>query len=175
MLRFRPLTLTRLARFAAHLDLSEKQSSIKFMIHTDEFWEEKEETIALRKVLNCPGLRRFRCVEVPNNVQLFHLDIVERSSRGDVWNRFIYDDIRYILPILAGRSPKDCVLSMQTRQLERENYRILRVVRIFKGVISPGFENYAFKCDDGFRYYESRADLSLGEFREVRILWSENS
>jgi len=143
----------------------------KDMLHTDELWEEVTGTAVLRDLSNQPGLRQYFCVEIPLNIQLFHLDIRNGPGYEAQWSRFIFDDIRRILPLLQGNKAANVRLSVQSRRLDKGGYRILEVQKIIRGTILPGWENYAFICSDSLRYYESTADLSIGEFRSEVVVW----
>jgi len=141
------------------------------MLHTDELWEEITGIAVLRDLTNQPGLRQYSCVEIPLNIQLFHLDIRNGSGHKARWSRFIFDDIRRILPLLLGNTPANVRLSVQSRRLDKGGYGILVIQKIICGTIIPGYENYAFICSDGLKYYESTADLSMGEFRSELVVW----
>ena len=141
------------------------------MLHTDELWEEVTGTALLRDKLDQPGLRQYYCIEIPINIQLFHLDI--RSSLGleAQWSRFIFDDMRQVSPLLLGNRPANVRLSVQTRRVDDEGYRMFEVQKVLSGTIISGRENYAFICADNIKYYESTADLSMGEFRNEVVVW----
>lgn len=145
------------------------------MFQTDEIWEDVEGATVLRKLANLPGLRQYWCVEVPLNLQLFHVDILSGLAGQRSWSRFMFDDVRRILPILSGYRSSDVRVSMQTRRIDRVGYKILRITKILVGVISDGVENFAFVDDEGARYYESIADLSIGEFRHEKVIWTSRS
>lgn len=142
------------------------------MLHTDDLWEDVESAALLRELTNQPGLRQFWCVEVPLNIQLFHLDIKSQLRGDPVWSRFIFDNVRRIIPILRGSCPGTARLSVQTRRRDYSGYSILPVNKIVSGTITPGFENFAFICSDGVRYFESTADLSVGEFSGEQVVWT---
>lgn len=142
------------------------------MLHTDDLWEDVEGTAVQRALSNQPGLRQFWCVEVPVNVQLFHLDVKSRLRDETTWSRLIFDNIRRIVPILRGSRPGDVRLSLQTRRIDHSEYKILPVRKVISGTIAPGFENYAFICGDGAKYFESAADLSIGPFTDERVIWA---
>jgi hypothetical protein len=141
------------------------------MLHTDEFWEVVEGTAVLREIMGLPGLRQFTCVEIPVNTQLFHLDINSRFRNQEKWTRFIFDDIREILPLLKGNKNESVRLSLQTRRQDDAGYSIVRIDKILSGTIVRGWDNYAFLCSNKIKYYESIADLSLGEFSNARVVW----
>jgi len=141
------------------------------MLHTDEFWEVVEGTAVLRETMDQPGLRQFTCFEIPLNTQLFHLDIKSRFRNQEKWSRFIFDDIREILPLLKGNKNQSVRLSLQTRRQDNAGYNILRIDKILSGTIVAGWENYAFLCSNKVKYYESVADLSIGEFSNARVVW----
>lgn len=141
------------------------------MLHTDELWEEIEGTTVLRDLTNQPGLRRYVCVEIPLNVQLFHLDICSRSRHEEKWSRFIFDDIRYVIPFLQANEAENVRLSVQSRRLNGGSYKILEVRKVISGIIQPNSENYAFIGPDNLKYYESIADLSIGEFKDEIVVW----
>lgn len=141
------------------------------MLHTDEIWEVVEGTAVLRETTQQPGLRQFTCFEIPVNTQLFHLDIHSRFRNQEKWSRFIFDDIREILPLLKGNKNESVRLSLQTRRQDSAGYSILRIEKILSGTIVAGRENYAFLCSNKVKYYESIADLSIGEFSKTRVVW----
>ncbi len=142
------------------------------MLHTDDLWEDVEGAAVSRRLSNQPGLRQFWCVEVPLNIQLFHLDVMNQLGREAVWSRFILDNVRRVLPILRGSRPGSVRLSVQTRRHEILGYNIIPVKKVISGTITPGFENFAFVCPKGVRYFESTADLSVGEFLDERVVWT---
>lgn len=144
------------------------------MLHTDDLWEDVDGAVVLRELTNQPGLRQFWCVEVPLNIQLFHVDILCEFGTEAVWSRFIFDNIRRVIPILRGNRPGCVQLSMQTRRRDYVGYKILPIRKVISGTITSGFENFAFICSNGVRYYESTADLSVGEFSNEHVVWTSS-
>jgi len=145
------------------------------MLHTNNNWESVDGAGLLREITNQPGLRQYVCVEIPINVQIFHLDIRSNSLNEKKWSRYIFDDIRSILPILYAMKNELARVSLQTRRIDHKDYKIIAIKKIVAGITSYGVENYAFICADGERYYESIADVTSGKFEKERIIWSINA
>ena len=145
------------------------------MLHTNDNWESVDGAGLLREITNQPGLRQYVCVEIPINLQIFHLDIRSNSLNETKWSRYIFDDIRNILPTLYTMKNGLARVSLQTRRLDHEDYNIIAIEKIVAGITSSGAENYGFICADGERYYESIADVTSGKFEKERIIWSMNA
>lgn len=145
------------------------------MLHTDMLWEEIQGTALLREFTGRPGLRQYFCVEIPINLQLIHLDISTDFGDGPKWSRYIFDDIRKVLPLLKENKRGRLRLSLQTRRLDQDDYKILRIREVVRGEIIPGWEHYAFICSNNLKYYESVADLNIGNFKNEKVEWSDLS
>ena len=145
------------------------------MFHTDESWDLNDQLLVMRKLFNQPNLRRHRIVEVPHNVELFHVDVMMRSQPLDdpKWQRFICSDCQTAVSFLASQNVLRSRVSRQTRQSEIERYSIEKIVEIRASISEETLLSHGYVTELGVRYVESGLERR-NAWEAASVVWRQN-
>lgn len=143
------------------------------MFNLYESWEDTHGVESFVALFGQPTLRRFPFVEIPLNVQLFHLDVapVDDESR---WQRFIFNNIYDVFDFVASENIKDIRIALQSRRADGVGYKIKPVRKIFSGTGESGSVVLFFLCTDGTVELNNFCDEKIENISDKNCLWSDD-
>lgn len=121
------------------------------------------------------GLMRYRRVQVPLNVQLFHINIDDVEDVCTSRTRFIVDDTNELVNLLHEFFGQKISVTMQTEMNEKSECKLFEVDTIIRVFSSSGNVFYRFICDDGILRSETFAGILSDELAREEIAWSRNN
>lgn len=147
------------------------------MFQTDESWEYPCRGQLLGGLFNQPGLRQYPCVEIPLNVQIFHVDIIFRDTYqdGQSWSRFIFDQMVDVVQIVERDDVIQARVSLQTSRCDDAEYSIRSIIEIVERKNVDGCKTYVFKCANNENYLDSFIEESESDLLEKRTIWPRRS
>lgn len=146
------------------------------MLHTDEKWEDIHGVAILRLLLKQPRLKRFRCMEVPLNVFLFHVDLllVGGGANEKAWHRFIVDEVSDVLSLVADNETEKVRISMQSRRDDELTYEIHSVIQIIEVNLFLDQVAYHCVCKNGQRFYNTYREVKEEDVLSAESVWTAN-
>lgn len=144
------------------------------MFQTDERWEEIATTELLRKVFDQPGLRQYACVEVPYNVDLFHINIccLDENTSPDAWSRYIVDNVTAAVSLADSVPDAPATITLQTKLLGDNIYRMYRIREITEVILKTGKFVYICVCENDELYVLASVEVTDAEIATRRSVWS---
>jgi hypothetical protein len=145
------------------------------MLHAYDEWEGGCGPQLLGSLFEQPSLKRYRCIEIPINLQLFHLDIESGSGENRGWHRYISDDFEDVLGLLSQHRVCQVNISLQTRRSEGTDYAMVAIKEVLLVWSKTGRSGFVFVGADERSYPDSLWDHFGTDTPEtVESIWSSN-
>lgn len=142
------------------------------MFHTYDEWEGGAGSKVIGFLFDQPGLRRYRCFQVPINLQLFHVDVGTGDAEQLDWSRWIFNDFDEALEFLSREHAIKVRISLQTRRLDCQSYEIVRLREILTVATKDGRTGYIFVGINGGRHADSYWDpIVESNIELIESLW----
>lgn len=141
------------------------------MLHTYEDWEGIRSSKRIEAIFEQPGLRRYRFVQVPINLQLFHVDIATGEPGDENWSRYVSDNFDDVIEFLAAAPATKVCISLQTRREDGKSYEIVAIKEIFLRSNESGRYSYLFAGADGHRYPGTYWQDCDGSDGDTELIW----
>jgi hypothetical protein len=138
------------------------------MFQTDDSWACLSD---LGAILNEPGLRSYRFVEVGVNAPLFHVDfhINETLEPAWAWSRFVCTKLTDALELIGRNDIVGAQLSIQTPR-NRDGYMFFPIEQIAKSKTQAGDDIFVILGAKGERYVDGpKEELELSY---LQIVWT---
>jgi hypothetical protein len=133
-------------------------------------WEDTCRSVALSSISG-KAMRQIKCVEVPLNVQLFHIDIDFDVSQKLPRLRQIVDDPGELVAMLDVYAERLIRVSMQSSGDKNGEYTIvfLHQIRLTRNI--DGTIKYLFTDKDGVIYVDSLSNGGSSTQGKIDVLW----
>jgi hypothetical protein len=140
------------------------------MFHTYDFWHDEKHEALIGSLFGSPGLRTYRCFEVPINSRIFHIDAVLTGGRN--WRRYIFNDLDDVLLFLHHDAIDEAHISIQSQRVESSDYSIRHVKQILE-VRESGCEKAVriFVYADGTKEADSFSGKEIDLTVSTNIIW----
>ncbi len=143
------------------------------MFQTDDAWKVRNSG-AVRLDVNQRGRQKYRCMEIPLNLPIFHVDLGERADGELVWSRYQVVEIGHVEEFL-DLDEVFVRLSLQTRRSDSDNYEIVRIKEIHRSKDGAGNIGYVYIDTDGRDHPDFRwhGEVALGS--HTTTVWTDSS
>lgn len=138
------------------------------MFQVDQKWKSKNSD-TLSAIFSQVELRYYRLVELPLNLQLFHVDAVVVVDGESYYTRFICDNFTDVIEQLLEADFSNIKISLQSRRVDDRDYVMRTVEEVFESVSNPGL--YSYRCGDGTLQGDSMYE-SLLDITDAHLIWS---
>ena len=145
------------------------------MFHVNASWENHSDRDAIRALMKQPGLLRFPIVELPLNIQLFHVALpFQRHEQPGYWRRYICWNLSNAVQLLKGDESGNAKLTCQSPRKD-SGYDLREVSEVGLVIDAEGLEVYFCRFFDGSAVVDN---LQVAPPRipvGAQIIWSATS
>ena len=145
------------------------------MFHVDASWENLSDRDAIRTLMKQPGLLRFPIVELPLNIQTFHVALpLQRYGQPEYWRRYLCWNLSSAVQLLTGNERRNAKITCQSPR-QNSGYDLREVSEVGLMIDAEGLEVYFCRFFDGSAVVDN---LQVAPPRipvGAQIIWSATS
>jgi len=134
-------------------------------------WQASSEEVLPQKIFSNPQLTRYRCIEIPLNVHIIHVDITTIEDSTTWRKRYVFFHVEDAFDIIPPTPDLKICIHVQSGLQKNGTYQIKRVKKFSRGLDTSQRTIKYFTFADGETLVDSYSTLKQEVAKEEQILW----